>query len=177
MAFGWVEDEINKIIEPKIGVHVDFETLVRLSMLQNLGLMMSGGEQVDVVSFLGTFSQMIAKNQLMDITEYMDTVASETKEVVGEDFLKATSVDGRVYAIPTLNGKAAVPNIVIRSDLVELGLDLGELKQATNWDKYLKIWMCSPAGLKRFMRRIRKWYVWCREQETACGQVSHLSTI
>ena len=32
---------------------------------------------------------MIAKNQLMDITEYMDTVASETKEVVGEDFLKA----------------------------------------------------------------------------------------
>ncbi len=134
-----VEDEINKIIEPKIGVHVDFETFGQAQYVQNLGLMMSGGEQVDVVSFLGTFSQMIAKNQLMDITEYMDTVASETKEVVGKDFLKATSVDGRVYAIPTLNGKAAVPNIVIRSDLVEeLGLDLGELKQATNWDEYFE---------------------------------------
>lgn len=132
-----VEDEINKIIESKIGVHVTFETYAMSSYSQSLGLMMSGGEQVDIFGIIGTFSEMLAKNQLMNMDPYLNTYGAGAKEALGEDFLKATSKGGSVYALPTLNGKAAVMNIVLREDLIEeCGLDLSGLKEAATMEEY-----------------------------------------
>lgn len=134
-----VEDAINEITESKIGVHVKLEPIGMANYTQQVGLMMSGGEQLDIVTMLGTYSQMLSKNQLKGLNDLLDQYGQGTKEALGADFLKSTTNKGEVYALPCVNGKAAVMNIVLRKDLVdELGLNLGDLKLAENIDEYFE---------------------------------------
>ena len=134
-----VEDEINKITESKIGVHVKIEPIGMANYAQQIGLMMSGGEQIDIVTMLGTYSQMLAKNQLKALSALLDEYGQGTKEALGPDFLKSTTSKGEVYALPCINGKAAVMNIVLRKDLVdELGLNVDDLKIAETTDEYFE---------------------------------------
>lgn len=134
-----IEEELNKITESKIGVHVKIEGITSANYNNQIGLMMSGDEQLDVFGFIGTYSSMLAKNQFLCMDDYIDEYASETKKVLGEEFLKSTSKNGSIYAVPTNNGKAAVVNIVLRKDLInELGLPVDELKQATSFEEYCK---------------------------------------
>lgn len=132
-----IEAELNKILEEKIGVRVKIEGISMANYTNQVGLMMSGDEQLDVLGFIGTYSNMLAKNQLMCLDDYIDDYGAETKEVLGEEFLKSTSKGGSLYALPNNNGKAAVLNIVLRSDLVrELDLPVDQLKQAADFDEF-----------------------------------------
>lgn len=132
-----VEDEINKITESKINVHVTIEPITWADYDTQVGLMMSGGDQIDLVTIVGTFGQMQSKNQLMPMDAYLDTYASGAKEALGENFLKATTVKNSVYALPTLNGKAAALSIVIEKDLLDANnISLSNLKLATTFDEY-----------------------------------------
>ena len=101
--------------------------------------MMSGGEQIDIVSWIGTYSSLIAKKQLMPMTDLIDQYGADAKEVLGEEFLKSTTSNGDLYGLPVNNGKAAVLNLVIRKDLVEeLNLPVDQLTQAADFDGYCK---------------------------------------
>lgn len=103
-----VEDGINEITVPEDNVRIHFEAIPMSNYTNQIGMMMAGGEQLDVLGFMGNYSTMLAKNQLMNLSPYMDTYGQGILEAVGEDFLKSTSNHGDTYAIPTLNGKAAV---------------------------------------------------------------------
>ncbi len=132
-----IEDEINKITEPKIGVRVHIEGISMANYNNQIGLMQSGGEQLDLMGFIGTYSPWLANNQLMCMDDYIDEYGAGIKEVVGEEFLKSTTSAGSLYAVPTYNGKAAVMNIVLRKDLIEeLDLPVDQLKLAENLDEY-----------------------------------------
>lgn len=132
-----LEDELNKITEEKIGVRVKIEGIASNIYANQIGLMMSGNEQLDVMGYLGTYSSMLSKNQFLCMDDYIDDYASETKEVLGEEFLKSTSKNGSIYALPTNNGKAAVINILLRADLIaELNLPVDQLIKAKNFEEY-----------------------------------------
>lgn len=134
-----IEDALNQITVPKIGVKVHIEGITMANYANQIGLMMSGGEQLDVMGFIGNYSNWLSKNQMMPMNDYIDTYGAGAKEVIGEDFLKATTSDGKLYALPTLNGKAATMNFVIRTDLVkELNLPVDQLTMASNFDEYCK---------------------------------------
>ncbi|HHV11674.1 MAG TPA: ABC transporter substrate-binding protein [Clostridiales bacterium] len=133
-----VEDEINKITESKINVHVTLEPISFADYGTQVGLMMSGGDQIDLITMVGNFSQLLAKNQLMPMDPYLDTLGAGAKEVLGEKFLKATTVNNSVYAFPTLNGKAAALSIAIEKDLLDANnISLENLKLATTFDEYV----------------------------------------
>lgn len=132
-----IEDALNEITVPEIGVRVHIEGIQMANYANQVGMMMSGGEQVDVIGIVGNYADMLAKNQLLCLDDYIDEYGAGVKEVLGEEFLKSTSKDGSLYALPNNNGKAAVLNLVIRDDLVqELDLPVDQLKQAATFDEY-----------------------------------------
>ena len=47
-----IEDEINKITEPEIGVRVHIEGISMANYTNQIGLMQSGGEQLDLMGFI-----------------------------------------------------------------------------------------------------------------------------
>lgn len=80
---------------------------------------------------------MLAKNQFLKLDDYLDEYGSGIKEVLGEEFLKACTNQGSVYALPNNNGKASAISIVLRKDFIdELDLPVDQLKQAENFDEY-----------------------------------------
>lgn len=134
-----VEDEINKITEGKINVHVTLAPISFADYTNQIGLMQAGGDKLDVFAFLGSFSQMVSKHQLMPLDDYVDKYAAEGKAYIGDDFLKATTVDGTLYAFPTLNGKAAVLNIVFATDVLEdNNISISGLKVAGTFEEYVE---------------------------------------
>lgn len=94
-----VEDAINEITEAKIAVHVDFLTVPISEMATRLGLMVSGGEDIDIVctGLLTNPASLVSQGLLQPITEYVND--SEVLSKAG-DMLEACTINGEIYAYP-----------------------------------------------------------------------------
>lgn len=126
-----VEDAINAITEEKINTHVNITVLDVNSYIQQMGIMMAGNEQIDLMLTgfsSASYSAMMAQNQLMDISEYIDIYGPDIKATLG-DMLKATTVDDAVYGVPCYRNVVSSNYIFMRKDVLE---DLGLLEKAQN---------------------------------------------
>lgn len=131
-----VEDEINKITEEKINVHIKLYPLTWSDYSNQVALMQTSGDPLDLVTITGEFSSNVAKNQLLSMNPSTD-ILSGAMAAVGEEFLKATTVSGELFSIPTLNGKAAVLNIVLTDEALKAsGTSLNDFKQAETFEEY-----------------------------------------
>ena len=84
-----IEAELNKITEPKIGVHVEIEGIQMANFTTQLGLMMSGEEPLDCFGFLGyiwgkgrnttIYERLAANNRNSQFTPVMGFSYDSTK--------------------------------------------------------------------------------------------------
>jgi putative aldouronate transport system substrate-binding protein len=124
-----VEDEINKISINEINVKVKLKPVSGGNWNQQVTLMISGNDDLDLMPTLGQFTTMAAQKQLLDITDLLQKHGQGIKSTLGDNFLKGTTVDGKIYGVTVGNGKAAVPTIVMRKDILEkYGLSIESVK-------------------------------------------------
>ncbi len=101
-----VQDAVNEITVPEIGVEVEFFTTPIMEQATKLGLLVSGGQQIDlaVTGLLTTPSNLVSDGLLQPITEYVE--GSEALSSLAEGILDACKVNGEVYCYPgsTANG-------------------------------------------------------------------------
>lgn len=125
-----VEDAINEISEAEINTHVTLQMLEMGNYEQQVNLMISSGEQLDLMitmpSGSTSFTTMTSQNQLIDITDLLSEYASRTVETVG-DYMKGTQINGRTMALTTYKSFAAGIYINMRIDVLE---DLGLMEAA-----------------------------------------------
>lgn len=134
-----VEEALNNILIPEINVKVHLEGYSWSNYDTQISLMQSGDEQIDVFGMCPNFSTYLTNGQLMPMDELLDEYASETKAVIGDEFLKSTSQNGSVYALPGYGPKTDANGIAIRKDLVEeLQLPVDELKEASTFEEYIE---------------------------------------
>ncbi|MBN2502403.1 MAG: ABC transporter substrate-binding protein [Anaerolineales bacterium] len=127
-ALASVEEAINAITVPDINVTVKLHPYSIVDYSTQINLAIQSGEGVDVFTTLGDLPQSVTQNKIIDITDMIDEYAPEAKEIVGEDFLKATTMDGKLYGIPAYKGVALAPNLVYRSDIMEaIGVDAASI--------------------------------------------------
>ncbi len=95
-----VEDAVNAITEPAIGVHVTFLTVPIANMSTKLELMVAGGEQMDLVQtgLLTTPNNLAASGLLTPLTDLL--AKSEVLTSLAGDLLGACTVQGEIYAYP-----------------------------------------------------------------------------
>lgn len=130
-----VEKAINDITVPKINVKVKLKPLAISNYSQQINLALQGGEQLDVFHTLGDLNQYISKNEVMPIDDLLNKYGVEAKQIIGEDFLKATQSNGETYAIPGYKGYAIAPNLVYRADIMEeLGVSPDSIKSINDLD-------------------------------------------
>lgn len=128
-----IEAAINEITESEINTHVNIEVIEVGNYAQQIGLKMSSSEVVDLMVTLPTasaaaFSVMASQGQLLDITEELAEYGQGITSTVG-DLVKATTVDGAVYGVPTYRDLVTSTYIAMRTDVLE---DLGLLEKAEN---------------------------------------------
>ncbi len=131
-----VEAEINKITENEINTHVNLNLFETGAYAQQMNLMMSSNEAVDLMVTLPggpcSFTTMASQSQLMDITdlaaEYAPGVLKEQEAV-----LRSTTINGKLYGIPANKAFVTAVNIYMRTDVLE---DLGLLEKAQNMQSF-----------------------------------------
>ncbi len=101
-----VEDAVNGITVPEIGVKVKFMTVPIGEMSTKLGLLVSGNEKIDLVctGLLTTPANLASDGLIQPITEYVEN--SEALSQLAEGIIDACKVNGEIYAYPgaTANG-------------------------------------------------------------------------
>lgn len=84
----------------------------------------------------GSYNTAIAQNQIQDITELLEEYGKEAKENVGEKYLKGVTVNGKIYGLPNVNGRASVIQFAARTDILEkYNLSLDGIKQVATWEE------------------------------------------
>ena len=131
-----VEAAINEITEEEINVHVRLNMLEVGSYDQQVNLMITSNETVDLMVNMvwgsTVYNTMLSQNQLSDITEAVNEYAPAITATMG-DLLGATSNNGKVYAVPAYKNFASGIYIEMRTDVLE---DLGLLEKAQNMKSF-----------------------------------------
>ena len=127
---------VNAITEPE-GLHLDIRWVTMGDWQTAVLLALSSGERMDVItcSMFGGVGTFYAKNQLLDITDYMNETAPETMELMGE-YLGAYTFSGKLYGVPTYRNYCKDGYILMNAEVLD---ELGLREQAENmtcWSDY-----------------------------------------
>lgn len=123
-----VEEEINKITREKIGVEVTLMPISIFEYSSKVSLALQGGEKIDIYESLGDFGTRVAADMCYDISNLIDTYASDAKKIVGNDWLDACRSKAALYGIPAMKPIALTPMLIYRKDIAnELGIDISKV--------------------------------------------------
>ena len=135
-----VEEAINEITREKINTEVNLNILEMGNYTQQLNLIISGGEKMDLMVTLpgdsAHFNSMTSQNQLMDITDLLTEYAPELLETVPESWLAGTEIDGRIYSVTSMGDKATPLGFACRTDILEqTGIDPSTIENANDLEE------------------------------------------
>lgn len=121
-----VEAKVDEYLAEKLpGTTLKMHYLDWGSYTQKLNVMMAGGDKFDICYMAGdSYRQNVAKNAFVPLNDLIDEFAPKTKEIIGEDFLKGSQINGVNYGIPANKDKGHQQGVIYRKDLAkELGLE------------------------------------------------------
>lgn len=128
-----VEEAINQITREKIGVEVELMPIAIWDYSSQVSIALQAGEKIDLFQSLGDFNTAVSSGMALDITDMIDSYAVGSKELIGEDWLAATSKAGRIYGLPTYKPIALTPMVIYRQDIAdELGIDMSQVNQVSD---------------------------------------------
>lgn len=150
MAF-WASTEpadLDKVFEhlsektmEKIGVTVKPFTVNMANYPQQVNLMLSSGEQIDVMCmYYEWFQSMYAKGHLKDITDLLESDGQGIIEAIGRDFLDASKIDNKQYALTTNRDLAKEYGFLFDKEMAERNqIDLESIKTFDDVEKALAV--------------------------------------
>lgn len=132
-----IEEKINEILEPELNAKLDIVVLPWASASQQLQLMLSGDEKIDLLYTSATTAvQYMHSGQIMDMSELIDKYGTNLKDIYGEDIAKTNQIDGFVYGVPNQIERGSIPAIFMRKDLVEkYNINTDEIKEPKDMEK------------------------------------------
>ena len=126
-----IEQKINEILEPELNANIDIVVLPWASASQQLQLMLSGDEKIDVFYTQATNAvQYMNAGQIIDMSELIDKYGTNIKQIYGEDIAKINQIEGFVYGVPNQIERGSIPAVFMRKDLVEkYNIDTSQIKE------------------------------------------------
>ena len=137
-----IEDAINAITEPQIGVHVTFKTSQTAEYMTGMPLDIAGGETLDIVGVFPmapiNLTSLYSNNQLLDISPYLETEGQDILSVAGP-YLDAVTIAGGIYMVPNIRNYASSEYMIWIADWIdELGYtDL--VQNMTTWAEFEEV--------------------------------------
>lgn len=143
---GMVEDKLNEYIKDKINATVKMQCYAWGDEYDNkLRQMIASQQEFDIcftASWVNNYVQNASKGAFIALNDEDDMLgkyAPKTKEILGEDFLKGSQINGINYAIPCNKEKAHAWGFIYRKDLAEkYNLDMDSVKTLEDLEPMLK---------------------------------------
>ncbi len=123
-----VQDELSRLAKEKINATVKLLPISIGAWNQQMNLMLTSNEKLDLIltgssATLG-YAPQVSKGQLLPLNELLDQHGQGIKEAVGDAFIQASSIDGKIYGVPSIRDLAVNYGVLIRKDLADkYGID------------------------------------------------------
>lgn len=115
-----VEKAADEYLKDKLNVNIKLNYLSWAAYTERINVLNAGGEKYDIAWDSGDGYRLnSAKNAYLPLNDLMDKYAPKTKEIIGEDFLKGSQINGKNYGIPANKDKGMSPGFLYRTDLAE----------------------------------------------------------
>ncbi len=126
-----IEKKINEILKPELNANIDIVVLPWASANQQLQLMLSGDEKIDVFYTQATSAvQYMNSGQIVDMSELIDKYGTNIKHIYGEDVAKINQIKDFVYGVPNQIERGSIPAVFMRKDLVQkYNIDTAQIKE------------------------------------------------
>lgn len=135
-----VESKADEYLNDKIGAKLKMHYLTWSQYEEKLNMMNAGGEKYDICWVAGdTYKLNAAKNAYLEINDLLDQYAPKTKEIIGEEFLKGSQINGKNYGIPANKDKGHSEGILYRKDLADKYHLTERLNNVKNFDELYPI--------------------------------------
>lgn len=134
-----VEDSINSYLEQKgENVRLQLEPVDVANYSNQMDMALAGGEGVDIYCPFTGLTAAIATNQVLPLNDYLDNELKSTVSLMGEEWLKPSTYNRNVYAIPCYKGVVLEPYFICRKDIVDkLGFDMDSIKSVKDLEPLL----------------------------------------
>lgn len=144
-----VQAEINKISQAKINATVKILPISIGAWQQQMNLMKSGGEKLDLaISFGSSYNYDAIVGKMAPLDDLLEKHGQGIKQAVGADYLKSTQVNGKLYGIPIVKNYGGRTGILMRKDLVDkYNLDVASIKTLDDVEKVLKTIKDNEPGI------------------------------
>lgn len=163
-----VQDELNKLTKEKINATVKLVPIQLGSYNQQINLMMTSKEKMDLVmtgnlSNIMTFSQQVPKGQLLPLDDLLNEYGQGIKDALGQ-YANVSKVSGEVYGVPTVRDLAADRGWAVRKDIVEkYNIDLSTIETVDDVEKQLSVMKekesINPFGLGSGVTFVQAFYL------------------
>jgi putative aldouronate transport system substrate-binding protein len=138
-----VEEKINEYLADKINASVDLVQLDWASWDQKPNLMISSGEEFDIIftaSWGGTvYGSNVVRGAFLELDELIDQYGQDLKNALPVEVLDGARVDGKIYAIPTYKEVASNFGLLFDKTLLDkYNFDLSTIKKVEDIEPWLK---------------------------------------
>ncbi|MGI6261869.1 MAG: ABC transporter substrate-binding protein [Acutalibacteraceae bacterium] len=120
---------INKYLEEKIGVNIDVEVVAWGDWQSRRSVIVNTVGDYDILfTDMGTYASDVRLNAFADITNTVQSAASELYKEIPADYWEACKIDGKIYAVPTYKDSSATQYFVWDKELLDkYKLDVSKL--------------------------------------------------
>ncbi len=136
-----VEDEVNKLIEPKINATVKLMPLGFGDYTQKLNTVIASTEKADLVwtsNWNFNYVQNQSKGAFIPLGQLIDQYAPDVKASMPEFVWEATKINGEIYGIPNYQTVTKQEGFVLQQRYIDkIGLDTSNLKSLADIEPYL----------------------------------------
>jgi len=134
-----VEASINDYLEKKgENVRIELDPIDISTYGDQMDMALASGEGVDIYCPFTGLTAAIATNQVLPLNDYLDNELKDTVALMGEEWLKPSTYNGNVYAIPCYKGVIMDSYFICRKDIVDaLGFDMDSIKSVKDLEPLL----------------------------------------
>ncbi len=137
-----VMDEINKILEEKIGAHLDIQFIDAGAYDDRMTMLYASGADMDlcfVSNWTNNVITAVQKGALAELDGLIDQYAPKLRESVPEYLYESTKIDRKIYGVPNQQVLFNQQCLVIFNDLAEkYGFDPNTVKTLDDLEPYLQ---------------------------------------
>lgn len=146
-----VEDEISKLTQEKLNATVSILPISLGSYDQQMNLMTSSGEKLDLMFTFGIGSQYATNalnGKLLPIDDMLEQHGQGIVEAVGADYMESARVAGKIHGVPTLHSYASQPAIFMRKDLIDKhNIDVASIHSLEDLDSIFQVIKDNEPGV------------------------------
>lgn len=132
--------KVNTYLEEKIGAHVDVEVISWGDFKTRRSVIINTNEAYDIIfTAQDVFINDVMIGAFADITDKVKTDTPALYNLMPEDYWKATSIDGKIYGVPTYKDSSMTNYWVWRKSIVDkYDLDLKDFQTYDDLTPMLK---------------------------------------